>query len=494
MSAYEDRGAEYRETWADDEHAWHNGNGHHPDDPGPPDPQRDDDPGRIQHTAHLGIAYLLANHYKDKLLFVYGIGWHSWDGMRWVFDDGGAAKRAVFATLKQAWVAAFNLEGDARKEAVRTVKACETANGVTGVLTLAAALTEFAATVRDIDADPWLVNCANGTLDLRTMKLHTHRPIDRITKITKAAYQPSHTSSDWVKFLERILPDAEVRGYLQRLIGLSLLGEVNGDKQVAPICHGEGANGKSTFAESVCHALGDYAVAAEPTLLLAKRGDAHPTGQADLLGRRLVTTTETEQGARFDIALLKRLTGGDTIKARKMRQDFFEFKPSHLLLMMTNHKPVINDDTEAVWRRIRLIPFTVTIPEGERDAGLSQRLILQSDAIFTWAVAGWNDYQERGGLDEPAMVLLATDEYRSDSDVIGRFIADRCDISGVLPGSTTAALFKAFESWRAAEGVTEQITKKEFGRQLDRKGHPCNQTQHGWPRAGLCLRHDTEDD
>ena len=126
----------------------------------------------------------------------------------------------------------------------------------------------------------------------------------------------------------KVLPDKDVRDYLQRLTGLSLLGEVNGDKQIAPIAYGGGANGKTTYIETVCFAMGDYAMTAEPTLLMSKRGEVHPTGVADLLGKRLVSTTETQQGARFDIALLKRLTGGDTLKARWMRQDFFEFTPT----------------------------------------------------------------------------------------------------------------------------------------------------------------------
>ena len=236
-------------------------NSQHPDDPGADEPP-DDDPGHVTHSAQLGVAYHLADLHKDRLLHVHSIGWHHWDGTRWKYDDTGAAQRAVYTT-RALWIEALRADKKRRKAIVNDIERCETANGVLGVLTLARALPEFAATVRDLDADPWLLNCANGTLDLRTMKLSPHNPADRITRIprtprtslTPAA--PSGSSS-----YERILPDGDVRGYLQRIIGLSLLGEVNGDKQLAPIGYGGGANGKTTFSETVCHALGDYASAA----------------------------------------------------------------------------------------------------------------------------------------------------------------------------------------------------------------------------------------
>ncbi len=460
-------------------------NNQHPDDSGEP-------PGGIEHTAHLGMAVELARRHNRKLLHVHGIGWHYWDGTRWAADDTGAAQRAVYATLGAVWRDAFTASPERRKEIARMVTQCETANGVLGVLTLARALPEFAATVRDLDADPWLLNCANGTLDLRTGERRRHDPADRITRITNAAYRPDTRSSEWTQFLERILPDANVRGYVQRVIGLSLLGEVNGDKQLAPICYGDGANGKSTFRETICHTLGDYASAADPSLLIMRRGDVHPTGQADLLGRRLVTTTETEQGARLDLALLKRLTGGDKLKARFMHKDFFEFTPSHLLLMFTNHKPVIDDDTEAVWRRIRVIPFTVTIPQDERDGDLGDRLLAHADAVLTWIIDGWNAYR-RGGLAEPPAVLLATGDYRDESDTIGRFINERCHTGGAQSSSTTAVLWHAFAKWCTDEGTTTKIGKREFGRELDRKGFECDPATHGWRRRRICLRHNNDD-
>jgi putative DNA primase/helicase len=235
----------------------------------------------------------------------------------------------------------------------------------------------------------------------------------------------------------------------------------------------------------VIFALGDYAMTAEPTLLMSKRGEVHPTGVADLLGKRLVSTTETQQGVRFDIALLKRLTGGDTLKARWMRQDFFQFTPSHLLIMCTNHLPEIDDGSEAVWRRIRLIPFTVEIPKADRDEGLKDTLRAEADAVLSWVIEGWDDYRRRGPA-EPDAVRAATNEYQADSDAVRRFIADECTTGNPLLSATTSALYRRWERWSAKEGCLP-MSMIAFGRVLDAKGYPADQKAHGRPRRNICL-------
>ena len=347
------------------------------------------DSSDVTHSAHLGMAIKMGKQFRGKLLYVNKIGWHAWDGKRYAPDGTGAARRAVHSVIRRGRAKCAKLPIEEREKRAKQIARYETASAITGILTEAAALEVFSVAVADLDADPWLFNCGNGTLDLRTMELRDHDPADRMTKVANAAYrQDVSGGTEWIRFLEKVLPDKSVRDYTQRLTSLSLLGEVNGDKQIAPIMTGSGANGKTTFIEAMSFPLGDYAATAEPTLLMAKRGDAHPTGVADLLGRRFVSVVETEQGRRFDIALLKLLSGGDTLKARYMRQDFFSFEPTHLLLMATNHLPRIDDDTEAVWRRIRVIPFTVQIPKADRDKDLKDKLRAEADAVLTWIIDG----------------------------------------------------------------------------------------------------------
>lgn len=351
----------------------------------------------VTHSGHLGMAVKLAKRYRGKLLYVHPIGWHHWDGKRWAPDVDGAARRAVHSIIKHERAKLDSLPVEDRLKRAKEIARFETASAITGILTEAAVLTELSVAVSEVDADPWLFNCANGTLDLHTMQLRAHDPADRITKVARGAYRPGVKSQQWETFNNTVLPDSDVRTYWQQLLSLSLLGKVTGDKQILPIATGEGANGKTTAIEAISFAMGDYAQPAEPELLMARpHADAHPTGIADLRGKRLVTISETKQDRRLDISTMKRLTGGDTLKARFMRKDFFEFDPSHLLVMHTNHLPRVDDDTEAVWRRIRAIPFTVQIPEDERDDHLGDRLQLDADAVLTWLIDGWIAYRERG--------------------------------------------------------------------------------------------------
>jgi putative DNA primase/helicase len=435
------------------------------------------------HHGQLRMAYRLANsHHRDKLLHVYGVGWHRWDGKRWASDDQGHAVRAVRQVLRRALEASLDLDTDAAKAIRRDVDRCSSAPGAAGVLALAATMAPFAATVRDLDADAYLLNCANGTLDLRTLQLRPHDPDDRITKITVAAYDETAHAAAWDKFLDRVLPDADVREFLQRLAGVALLGRVV--EHVLGILTGPGANGKGVFTRSVEYAFGDYAATAEAELFMAREG-AHPTGEMDLLGRRWVTVSETDQGRRLAEATMKRLTGGDTIKARKMRQDFVEFQPSHTAVLVTNHLPAVRGDDPAIWRRIRVVPFDVVIPEAERDKHLDERLQLQAEAVLAWAVAGYRDYANRGDLGEPRAVTAATSTYRLDSDPVARFIDEEC-ITTPAGYAAMGELFARWQRWAPEDGAPE-ISQKAFGQALDRKGYASDKYKGTRIRRGLVL-------
>ncbi|MDC8980687.1 phage/plasmid primase, P4 family [Mycobacterium marinum] len=431
------------------------------------------------------MAYRLADRYNGQLLHVTGLGWHHWDGARWAPDDRGAAKRAVLAELRVALSESLD-----DKELRSDVRKCESASGVAGVLDLAAALKPFAAAVADLDSDAHLINVANGTLDLRTLQLRPHQPADRITKVCRGAYHPGGAESRlWSEFLARVLPDDEVRGFLQRLVGVGLLGAVA--EHVLGILTGVGANGKSVLDKAIRHALGDYACTAEPDLFMHRDG-GHPTGEMDLRGVRWVVVSESDKDRRLAEATMKRLTGGDTIRARRMRQDFVEFTPSHTPLLITNHLPKVSGDDAAVWRRLRVVPFSVVIPEAEQDSELDARLQLEADGILSWAVAGYRDYLGRG-LDEPASVREATDTYRRNSDAVGRFIADRCQV-GPLFKATTSALYAAWQRWQESDGC-DPIGRGAFGNALDCRGYPASKPAHGkrW-RTGIGLAEDVADD
>lgn len=439
-----------------------------------------------RHRGQARFAYVLADTYADRLMHVHGLGWHHWDGRRWAVDDRGHATRAVLQVLRDEWNRAY---GD--KEAARAVSACESAAGVRGILDLAAALESFATTVADLDADPYLVNAANGTLDLRTMRLYSHDPRDRITKVTAAAYDPSARSVAWDSFLERVLPDADVRSYLARFVGVGLLGTVR--EQVFTIARGVGANGKGVFYNTILNALGDYGHTAESDLFMTTKANANAASPAimALRGRRFVVCSETERDHRLAAALMKNLTGGDPINARGLHRDPVTFQPSHSVLMVTNFLPKVAGDDPAVWRRMRVVPFDVEIPEKERDPELVSTLKLSADAVLAWAVEGYRQYVVRG-LDAPEAVQAATNDYRQRSDAVARFLDEACLVGpNFMVG--VGELFEAWGSWSVDDGA-EPLGKKQFGEEMDKRGFQASKSGSRRIRRGVGLATPEDDD
>lgn len=445
-------------------------------------------PARAESEVHSGqvrVAYRLAAACADQLMFVSGIGWHAWDGTRWALDERGAAVRAVIGVIRQALAdSAFDKDKEFRRDITR----CESDGGIRGVLGIASALEEFAFTVNDLDADPYLLNCANGTLDLRTMVVEPHAPTDRITKVTRAAYRPDAEAPEWSSFLARVLPDEEVRAYLQRIAGLALLGKVV--EHIFTIATGTGANGKGTAYTAVLHALGDYGHVAESDLFMANKSNPNSASPAQmgLLGKRLVVVSETERDHRLAVALMKNLTGGDPITARPLYGRPVTFLPSHTSLMVTNYLPKVAGDDAAAWRRIRIVPFDVVIPAEDRDGHLGERLELAADSILAWAVAGYRDWQDRG-MAAPEKVTAATTDYLRASDAVARFVHDCCIVNPHMTVST-GDLFERWGKWAIDDGA-EPISKRAFGEALDSHGYPAKKGPGGVRlRTGLGLAAD----
>lgn len=413
-----------------------------------------------QHRGQVRLAYRLARKYPTDLMHVHGIGWHVWDGTRWVEDTIGAAKQAVCETYRDALADSLH-----DKDLQMDVRRCESAAGIAGVLDIAASLATFARTVDDLDKDPELLNVSNGTLNLQTMALLPHNPADRITKVCNAAYRPGATSTRWDAFLGRVLPDPELRAFLARYVGQALYGRTL-EHRLA-ILTGTGRNGKGVFYGTIGRVLGDYAMVGEPDLLMHREG-AHPTGQFDLRGRRWVVVSESDEGRKLAEATVKRLTGGDNIKARKMRADFVEFEATHSVALVTNHLPVVSGDDPALWARLRVVPFGVTIPEAEQEKELDRKLADDADAVLAWALNGWADYKAHDGLGDPRAVHDATGAYKAGSDTIGTFL-EACTVSGPHFRVKVSALVEAYEEWCRDEGVMA-VSKKEFGEALDRRG------------------------
>ena len=433
-----------------------------------------------------GMALAFAEQEQSNLRHIAENGrWLIWDKTHWRTDNILAAYRSA-RTLCRAC--------GARKQ--KTVAA---------VVTLARCDIRIVATMEQFDANPWLLNAENGTIDLRTGAERPADPNDYITKKTGCVIAPKGTPHPlWTEFLNRVMgldpkmmgtaeevktikdAAAELIKFLQRYIGYCLTGLTIEHRFV--FAHGTGANGKGTFLNTIVKVLGDYATTATMETFIASHHERHPTDIAKLVGSRLVVAQETQQGRKWDEEKIKALTGGDRQTARFMRQDFFDFEPTFKLFITGNHKPNLNTVDEAMRRRFLLVPFTVTIPEAERDLSLAEKLVAEWPAILRWAADGCLEWQ-RVGLAPPTAVQEATQKYFEAEDSITQWIEQECDTK---PGiwDKVGDLFESWEKFAKAGGDSAG-SKKAFTEAMNSRGYPSGRKGHSSYRAlvGIRLKH-----
>ncbi len=385
----------------------------------------------------LALAFTRRYHRDWRYVAAWG-KWLVWDGQRWRTEDTLAATDLIRSVCRQTAVRADNPKVAAKLASASTVG---------GVERLARADRRHAATTDEWDADPWLLNTPGGVVDLTTGRKRPNDRADRMTKITTAT--PAGDCPQWRAFLSDVTGgNVELQTYLQRMVGYCLTGVTSAHALF--FLYGTGANGKSVFANVISTILGDYATAASMDTFVETRGDRHPTDLAGLRGARFVTAIETEQGRRLNESKVKAITGGDKISARFMHKDFFEFFPQFKPVIVGNHKPAIRNIDEAMKRRMHMIPLTVTIPPEKRDGRLTEKLLAERDGILAWAVNGCLAWQLEG-LNPPACVRAATEEYFEAEDALGRWLDERC-VREVNAKSLTAELFNDWKQWAEAAG------------------------------------------
>jgi len=345
------------------------------------------------------------------------------------------------------------------------------------------------ATPEDFDSDPFLLTVANGTLDLRTGKLREHKREDLITKLAPVEYDPAATCPRWEAFLREVMDgDEEMIRYLQKAVGYSLTGDTG--EQVLFFLYGTGANGKSVFLNVIQELLGDYAQQAPTTLLMAKQNEGISNDVARLKGARFVATIETDEGKRMAESLVKQLTGGDKVTARFLRQEFFEFKPEAKIFLASNHKPIIHGSDYGIWRRIHLVPFTVTIPPEKRDRRLPDKLRAELPGILRWAVDGLRMWMEEG-LNPPLKVQAATEEYREDMDSLGTFLAECC-VTHWSAKVAVGELYREYVAWCEENGEAP-MKQRMLGKRLKERGFKQDRTGSAryWVGLGLATEYPT---
>jgi len=450
-------------------------------------PPADDAAPREFNPTDTGNAERLVARFGQDLRYNWSrSAWHVWTGTHWGEDLDGRLEQLAKATARGIPDEAVGLSGDAYTKRLKWAASSEAAGKRAAMIDLARSEDGIPILADQLDRDPWVFNVANGTLDLRTGQVRPHNQQDLLAKIAPVAYDPNATCPRFLDWLHQImLGRHDLVTFLQRAMGYSLTGNIS--ERVVFILHGSGRNGKTTLLETMGGILGDYAGTAPAEMLLARRGDAGiPNDLARLPGTRFVSATETGEGRRLDEVKIKSVSGGDTISARFMREEWFDFKPTFKIWLGTNHKPEIRGTDNAIWDRIRLVPFDYRVPDDQKISDLSASFIAEeAPGILAWMVQGCLDWQ-RDGLTMPGDVLQATAQYRHDMDPLANWIEDRCEIR---PGVREAAktLFTDYVSYCESAGE-EPLKQRTFGMRLTERG--CGEAKSGATRyrTGIRLR------
>jgi putative DNA primase/helicase len=440
----------------------------------------------VQHLTDLGNAKRFVLHHGKNVRYIPARGgWFFWDHRRWRLDDSGEIERYAKQTAATIWdEVQLVADTDEKKRTAMWAHKSEGVARLEAMLRLAQSEGEVVAHVEELDAHPFLFNVLNGSIDLRTGRLRPHRRQDLLTALAPIEYDPAATCPTWLAFLDRILGgDAQLIAFVQRALGYALTGDTS--EQVLFLFYGPGANGKSTLVEAVRGVFGDYAQQADFVTFLSLRDDGRPRNDiARLVGARFVAAIEVESGKRLNESLVKQLTGSDTITARYLYREFFEFVPQFKIFLAANHKPAIREMNTAMWRRVRLVPFTVTIPPNERDRTLPAKLRAEQRGILAWAVQGCLNWQQHG-LGEPEAVQKATGAYKEEMDTLGAFIRECCVIDQNAHVGAEA-LYKEFRDWCDRNGERHG-TQSKFRQHLLERG--LQQIKHNsgmrWTGIGL---------
>jgi putative DNA primase/helicase len=428
------------------------------------------------------IAIRFVGHMQGDVLWCETWGrWMVWQGNRWVKDETLIVPDLVRSTSMAIATELLGRPEQDQKARIRQANQLSSFRTIKSVEQLAKMDRRCATHPNEWDADMWLINTPDCVVDLRDGSQRPHRREDKITKSTSVS--PSGSCPTWLKFLDTATAgDKELQAFLQRMCGYVLTGVVR--EHALFFVYGTGGNGKGTFLNTITSIMADYQQVASAETFTESKGDRHLTELARLVGSRLVSAQETEEGKRWAEARIKSLTGGDPITANFMRQDHFTFIPQFKLVIAGNHKPAFRAVDEAIRRRLHLIPFTVSIPASERDPFLSEKLKAEAGGILKWMIEGCLMWQ-RDGLAPPAIVKDHTDCYLGDEDTIAQWI-DECCTVGPHCSAPMQALYESYKDWCERNG--EFIGKKKaLKSKLEGRGFSEHRTSKSRDLTGIMV-------
>jgi putative DNA primase/helicase len=426
-----------------------------------------DEQAKVYKCTDAGNSERLADMLRGKYLFVSEQkSWYYYNGKVWEEDCKNHIVQDVICCLRQAQQEAFGIEDeDRRTKTLKWLLSSESQAKISAALNLMSSVAFMCARVSQFDNNDMLLNVQNGTVDLKTGKLQPHDRNNYITKMCNVSYNPEAESELFDTFLNEITEgNIEKKKYLQKLCGYCCTGKITEEEFYQ--AKGSGQNGKTKLFETVKYCLGSYAVTASPDILMQKDLSGIPNDVARLQSARLVLMSEPDPGKRFSDNSIKSLTGGDTIIARYLHKEFFEFQMKAKMVMLTNHEIKAIGTDHGLWRRMVVIPFTYQVPEEKRDKNLQEKLIADAEAVLVWMVKGCLMWQQEG-LEQPQELLKVKDEYKQGQDAVGLFIDECCEEDGKVKASE---LYAAYKHWCADTGEYE-LSNREFSKRLREKGY-----------------------
>lgn len=417
----------------------------------------------------LGNARRFINLFKDIVRYSHKQEtWLYWDGNRWAYDHEERILLLASTIPQKVREMAIKIKDEQKQKSI-TKFANETENlqKLKAMVNSARFQREVLIDIEQLDKDPYLFNVKNGTINLRTGQLQPHNKEDLISKQSFVKYDPTANCNNWLQFINKCMGgNQELIDYLQRVVGYIMTGDTSEQKFF--FLHGAGRNGKSTFVEILNAIMDEYATTTPMNTFIKQQNEGINNDIAGLKGSRLVTAQETEKGKQLSETKLKMLTGGDTIKARFLHKEYFEYTPNFKILISGNHKPKVKETTTAIWDRMRLIPFTVKIEDNERDPYLKEKLLLESSGILNWMIEGCRKWIS-GKLSCPSIVIQSTNEYRTEMDVVQRFL-EECFIFNKLAKVSFKTIYDVYSYWSEVNGDSE-MSRKSLGSNLKERGY-----------------------